>query len=570
MTFRAPGRALRPLRTCLMTPAVVVILSVAAPAAAQTGVARDALTDYARLLQRVPTVMRSDSVLARPSFMILPQSGAPGAGSISEGLRVDHRGPGPHPWAARLPARNGDSGVVEETGFAVGATGARLRTFVNTEYASGRNDGTVWAGRGLTTAVDAGVRARLGRVVLQLEPTVWWSQNASFEMAGLTRGLNRPRWGYPWSDRIDYPQRLGPDALTEAGWGQSYVALELGGFEAGFGTRNMWWGPGVESALIMSDNAAGFPHGFLGTRRPVEIGIGTLEAMWVWGRLASSGWSSEESDERARFFTGAALVYSPRWIRGLSLGASRVFQRYVPDGGLDVSEYFLVVQGVQKVGFATANNPTGEDEHDQLGSLFARWVFPASGLELYAEWARNDHSWDVRDLLTEPEHSQAYILGLQKAWPLVRNRLLNLRVELIHIEQAMTFRARSNGSYYLHHIVQQGYTHEGQLLGAQVGPGGKEQYLGIDLYTPTGVTSFYLRREVLNNDAYYAQFAPDLGFCCHDVPLTFGTDAMRFVGDDGFEVAGGLALTRRLNRYYDYKNDVWNLNLNLSATWRPS
>lgn len=535
--------------------------------AGHVGAVRDALTDYARLLQRLPGVVASDSLLARPSFMVLPQSGVRGGGVVGEPLRVDGGGRSVHPWAGRLEPRREDGGIVAETGFSIRPTGARVRAIVNSGYASGRNDGVLWAGRGLTTAVDAGVQVRLGRVVFQLEPTFAWTQNASFSLAELTRGPERPRWAYPWSDKIDFPQRFGPDAFWTADWGQSYAAVELGGLEAGFGTRNLWWGPGVESALIMSDNAGGFPHGFFGTRHPVGIGIGTLEAMWVWGRLRSSDWSTSPPNDQSRFFTGAAVVYSPKWVRGLSLGASRVFQRYVPDDGLDFSEYFLVLQGVQKAGFATPDNPTGEDEHDQVGSLFARWVFPESGLELYAEWARNDHSWDIRDLLTEPEHSQAYTLGLQKAWGLSGDRVLNLRAELTHIEQAMTFRARSNGSYYLHHIVEEGYTHEGQLLGGQVGPGGKEQYLGVDLYAPGGRSTFYLRREVLNNDAYYAQFAPDLGFCCHDVPLTFGADVFRFAGD--VELGAGAAVTHRLNRYYEYKNDVWNLNLSLSARWRP-
>ena len=517
---------------------------------AQSGGARDVTSGYARLLQRWPAATKSDSTLARPSFMVLPSTGVRGGGILGERFTAEPRQTGIHPWAERLESRESGTGVVVESGFWVVPTGVRIRALANTKYAAGRNDGAIWAGRGVTAALDAGVRARLGRVVLQFEPVVWWTQNASFPLAGLTRGPERPRWAYPWADQIDYPQRFGPDALTEADWGQSYAAVELGGFEAGFGTRNLWWGPGVESALIMSDNAPGFPHGFLSTRRPVGIGIGTLEAVWVWGRLSSSDWSASPADNRSRFFTGAALVYSPVWLKGFSLGASRVFQRYVPDNGLDFSEYFLVVQGVKKAGFATPDNPTGEDEHDQLGSLFARWVFPEVGLELYAEWARNDHSWDIRDLLLEPEHSQAYTLGLQKLWGLSGNRLLNLRAELTHLEQAMTFRARSNGSYYLHHIVEQGYTHRGQLLGAPVGPGGKEQYLGLDLYTPRGVTSLSLRREVFNNDAYYAQFAPTLGFCCHDVPLTFRVEGTRFAGERGFEFSGGIAVTRRLNRYY--------------------
>ena len=50
-----------------------------------------------------------------------------------------------------------------------------------------------------------------------------------------------------------------------------------------------------------------------------------------------------------------------------------------------------------------------------MASLFFRWVMPASRFEFYGEWARGDHSWNVRDLLVEPEHSSGFIAGMQKA-----------------------------------------------------------------------------------------------------------------------------------------------------------
>ena len=71
-----------------------------------------------------------------------------------------------------------------------------------------------------------------------------------------------------------------------------------------------------------------------------------------------------------------------------------------------------------------------------------------------------------------------------------------------------------------------------------------------------------------DNDAYYiwAQ-ANDAGFCCNDVWLHLGLNGLVFVG--ALDLGGGLALTRDLNRYFTERLDLWNLNLSLSARWRP-
>ena len=52
----------------------------------------------------------------------------------------------------------------------------------------------------------------------------------------------------------------------------------------------------------------------------------------------------------------------------------------------------------------------------------------------------------------------------------------------------------------------------------------------------------------------------------YDVVLTAGAQGLVFTG--AFELGGGLALVREWNRFFDGR-DLWNLNLELSARWRP-
>ncbi len=69
-----------------------------------------------------------------------------------------------------------------------------------------------------------------------------------------------------------------------------------------------------------------------------------------------------------------------------------------------------------------------------------------------------------------------------------------------------------------------------------------------------------------NDDEYYRQFGADRRREGHQVELTAGITALRFVSH--FDIGGALLLSRQLNRYYEIGNDVTNLNLQLSVKWR--
>jgi hypothetical protein len=516
---------------------------VAPGASAQTLPVGDPIEDYLRILQ-ISGMADLGSFTVRP----LPP----------RDFR-EHLNSSAHPWRDRLEMPvAGKLGAVRTI-----VDDPRLRMFVNSHFPTGQNDGVVWQGRGVTTALDAGVTATWMGLTVAIRPTLLYTHNSSFELAPVSGN----EYAYPWRT-IDLPQRFGPDALWTLDPGQSEIRLDTHGVSMGFGTTNLWWGPGIRNAIIMSNNAAGFPHAFLGTGGPVGIGIGEIEARWIWGELEQSDWFDPSVVNRERFITGLVATYAPSFLRGLSLGLTRVFYVLVPDGGVSLSDYFAVFQGLRKQTLATPQNPAGEDEHDQLLSLFGRWVLPESGFEVYWEWARNDHSWDVRDFLLEPDQSQAFTMGLQKAMTLSANRLLTLRAELTHLERSSTFYIRGGGTYYEHHIVTQGYTQKGQVIGAGIGPGGDAQHLGADLFAPWGRASVYVQRDVHDNDAYYdLALATGLEACCHNVSFHLGTQALLFVGD--FDLGAGMIITREYNRYF-FGLDYWNLNLSFSARWHPN
>ncbi len=540
------------VRKCLaVLPPWALALAVLAvlpprPATAQSVVVGDPLEGYLRVLQLLGRVDPG-------SFNVRPLL-----------LRVEPDDSVDHPWRSRgrLVTAPPDA-----PGPALFGAEARLRLFENTGHPFGGNDGAVWQGKGLTAALDAGVRAAWGPLTVTAHPVLFYAQNAAFPLAPVDRA-GAAAYAYPWRE-IDLPQRFGDGRVAVLDPGESSARVTWRGASVGFGTESLWWGPGIRNAILMSDNAPGFPHGFLATSRPVDVGFGTLEAQWIWGRLQSSEWFDPPApDTTRRFVTGAVVSLTPRGLDGLSLGAARVFVEMIPPSGLDAGEYLVVFQRGTKQALATEANPTGDDRRDQLVSLFMRWVSDRNGFEAYFEWARNDHAWDLRDVFLEPEHSQAYTLGFQKVIPLSADRLLALGGEVTHLERAATFQGRAEPTYYTDWAVPPGYTQRGQVLGAALGPGGNGEHLGATLYAPWGSAELFVRRSVHDNDAYWVWAAEhDAGFCCHDVSLDVGGGALLFARD--LEVGVGGVLSRELNRYFVHRDDVWNVNLTLSARWVP-
>ena len=389
----------------------------------------------------------------------------------------------------------------------------------------------MWQGKGLTTAASFAGHIAWGNLTLTVDPTLSFIGNGSFDLAG--RAESEPgALVYPWR-RIDLPQRFGTESYWTLDPGQSQLAYDWSSVRLAVGTENLTWGPSLRNPIVLGASAPGFEHASVSTNRPVDIGIGQLEGQWLWGRLRQSDYFETQLQDTGRFFTGLVLAFRPEFLPGLTLGWTRTFQLLVPPGGLPLRELLLSFQGLVKSGQVSTERPDGSDDRDQLLSVFSRWVFPKSGLELWIEWARNDHAWNFTDLLLEPEHSSGYTLGFKKATSVSRSRIFVLTAELTRLEAAPTFQVRPRPTFYEHGVVVQGHTHKGQLLGAAVGPGGNAQFLSFDMYATWGSTGAFVQREVHDNDAYWV-WAAETGEDLRSTQriLRFRSAGRRFSGCD--------------------------------------
>jgi len=71
------------------------------------------------------------------------------------------------------------------------------------------------------------------------------------------------------------------------------------------------------------------------------------------------------------------------------------------------------------------------------------------------------------------------------------------------LEMNPTTRSRGGQSWYLSSVVRDGYTNQGQLLGAGIGPGSNLQTINISWVKSLKKIGIQLERYVHNNDFFY-------------------------------------------------------------------
>lgn len=358
----------------------------------------------------------------------------------------------------------------------------------------GINDGALIPARGYQTLVSGGVYARYGILSVQLMPELLYAQNSDFDRFPDGHRVEVWRAYNELKNRIDQPEKFGEGPYRRATWGQSSVRLTWRSLSLGLSNENLWWGPGQKNALLMTNNAPGFKHLTFNTVKPVKTPIGTFEWQIIGARLDGSGFYGIDTAQFAskgikpfqkrtdwRYLNAMTVNYQPRWLPGLSLGGARAYTIYSGSIlGHNIRTWFPLFEPFTKVtagGQALDTIPS-----DQIASLWARWIFPKVNTEVYFEFGRGDHSWDLTDLILEPAHDRAYTLGFRKLLPInpSRREYIDIQGELTQFSRNVTTFLRPYNEYakwYVHGHVRHGYTHEGQILGAGIGTSSNMQSL---------------------------------------------------------------------------------------------
>ncbi|MCW9706034.1 capsule assembly Wzi family protein [Fodinibius salsisoli] len=452
--------------------------------------------------------------------------------------------------------------------FTVGFYEPVLQATQNTKLPYGGNNGAAWYGRGINTEFQGGVYLTSDYLDISFRPHLIYTGNRDFEAP---RFLPRDSEGNvryvapgilpedTLDQRIDQPFRFGPDSYTTFDWGHSSIRFHHHGLELGISNEPLWWGPGVRYALVMSNNASGVPHGFLGSREPIELpwNIGHLQFRWIAAWPRDSKFFEDSISihyEKKRFMNGLNLIYSPSFLPNFHIGTSRIIQQYIPDGGLKAADYFAIFRSFpnpDEKALNSARDASHYEDKNALNSVYFRWVLPESNAEIYGELYKESHNWNFRDFLMEPQHGRAYTFGVQKIIESNWIDFVKVNAEVNSLLPGRIDEVRPQTYYYTHKRIKQGHTNRGQLLGAAIGPGSESQFVSIEGYFKKGKLGIFAQRMVDNNHFHYEfnqRFYPGGGFkdqFHHRINLNLGLTGAYQVGS--FLLDGRITWNKNFN-----------------------
>tara|TARA_B100001059_G_scaffold127742_1_gene127625 strand:- start:190 stop:1905 length:1716 start_codon:yes stop_codon:yes gene_type:complete len=401
----------------------------------------------------------------------------------------------------------------------------------NSHHPYNRNNGSMIPNRGYQHIISAGVYTEIGPLSVQLKPEHLFSENNDFE--GFGEGPNG-HYSMIWAKRyglwnkIDMPERFGEEKHNKKIIGQSSIRLNYKGLSLGVSNENIWWGPSIRNSIMMSNHARGFKHITFNTTKPLKTKIGSFEWQVISGRLESSGYLPAGSEMQHagtniyvpkinqrgetddwRYLQGYSITYSPKWVSGLSLG----FIRWVSMYGALVEGKYPWLEGSPTWFPAFSNlfrkndkNENYEAQTNQAAGLFLRWLWKESKAEIYVDYNHNDSKQNIRDLLLDSDHSRAVTVGLQKVFEISTDNYL-FSWEWTQMEQTASRLLRNAGSWYEHSWTYDGYTNEGEVLGAGIGPGSNSHYFALNRIRDKEKIGLALEIIDQDNDFYYEAFA---------------------------------------------------------------
>ncbi len=381
---------------------------------------------------------------------------------------------------------------------------------LNSHHPYGWNDGMMIPAKGYQHLLTGGFFASVGPLSIQVKPEYIHAANPEYlEGNDIVASDRYTTYISGIGYGADLPVYHEKSNFGLFGLGQSSVRINVGPISLGISNENLWWGPGRRNSLLMSNSSRGFNHITLNTTKPVITRIGSFEGQIISAHLDNSNSElNATKNQDWRYLSGMVLNYQPKWVPGLFIGLTRVFQMYHADVK-SLSDYFPLFQPFEK-------KRTNEDakNRDQLTSFFARFLLREANAEVYAEFSRNDHSFNLRDFIQEPQHSRAYLVGFQKVVPLpTSDHKFLIAAEITQLSQPINRVLRSAGTWYVHNI-NHGYTNFGEVLGAGSGPGGNLQTFEFSWLNGFKKIGLQIERYEHNRDFY--EFILDSGDSYND------------------------------------------------------
>ena len=321
-------------------------------------------------------------------------------------------------------------------------------------------------------------------------------------------------WYYYYLNHADIPEKFGSQSLQKIYPGQSYIKYYTKQWTIGLSTENKWWGPASFNPLLLSSNAPGFLHFTLSTRKPIETKIGKFEGEIIGGWLESSGYTPPETNrlstlyatylyepkkEATRYITGLIYTYQPKWVPGLFIGLTKLSILYQ-------NELSNAFDALPLEGFLgnklTPMETSGRK--NSMGSWFARYIMPKAKAEIYYEYGRMNQSLHLSNIFQNQPYERAFTAGLKKRYDISKKLggvLMGFELTNLSLPEANQVFYQP-ASWYLGQYVRQGFTNQGKVLGAGIGPGSNSQTLYFQWMKNRNLVGISFNRTIHNQDFY--------------------------------------------------------------------
>lgn len=355
----------------------------------------------------------------------------------------------------------------------------------NTAAPYGQNDGALWQGKGYNTSLTAGARLEAYGFEVTVKPQVAFSQNLGFE---IMPGVYGSEYSYFWAGNIDLVQRYGDSSFWTFDWGDTELRWSWNTLTIGFGFQSPWLGPAWLNPMLGSNNSGTYPKFDIGLRRTKVtlpwLGwyIGDIEGRIWCGKLSESDYFDNDSSNDYRQLTGFSIAYSPAFLPELTFSINKISIARWDEKSIKYLNPFYDTNAVE----------------DQKCSFAVDLLFPAVGFEFYGELGLDDYNSRG---FANPFHTAIYTIGAKKEISFFQKfsyfKKFNIRPEIIfewnNFEMSQDFQLQWHYmGYYSHGLIKQGYTQNGQIIGAGSGYFGNSQYLALRTYFSKGDITFFI------------------------------------------------------------------------------
>ncbi|WP_343851521.1 capsule assembly Wzi family protein [Algoriphagus jejuensis] len=433
----------------------------------------------------------------------------------------------------------------------------------NSTYASGANEGAFIPNRGIQQIFSPGVYAEYKNFTLQFQPEILLAQNKDYLGFPIEHQATILFY-YEYMNRIDMPERFGDKAYNRVYAGQSSFRFNLKEYSVGISTESLWWGPGRKNSLLLGNNAPGFLHFTLNTRKPVKTGIGSFEGQAIAGFLKSTEYLPPWPDYTIqqnpvyipkrengnRYVSGLIFTYQPKWIPGLFLGYGSVNHMYRSDVS-SFADLLPVFNGRKKP--SNVEDPITE-KRQQFSSGYFRWLSPQGRFEFYGEYGTRGNSRKFEEFVTTPETGRAFTFGFAHLIDLKKpGRFLEVSSEMTLSGQTIREEIRQLRTWYIHDHVRHGYTHQGQTLGIGNGPAANQLFVGVAWVEGMKKIGLQFERIEYNSDFYYYRYEASKDIRNKYLDLIFGLTPEWKFGD--FLLSAKFQYVSTLNYKWYLEND---------------